>query len=340
MSDTFAESDESINKEEIIRERKRRKRLANKKYYESKKQKQERKAEESQSSEFELDEHEIVTRDFEKIREQFEIFDNFHFECVAEPPIINKTTSKIIEDTSSSESHVTVEKSEETSGSTCGFSSSEGEKKKKGDLLYNTADTSLFEFLLAINTIKNKHNLSDVAVSDILRVFQVILPRGNKVPKNLNLLEKKALNDQDGKHFKICCKCNSTKLIGSLKTLNLTNDTCDSCEKKMTSFVVFDLKSQLTKILKQKHNLDQIVQCNKTSRQKDFLVSDAFGAQIYQDALEKINSNEILLSFNLNTDGAPLTNSKNYSLWPLMGSILELNTRTRESFKNLVFFGK
>jgi hypothetical protein len=44
--------------------------------------------------------------------------------------------------------------------------------------------------------LKNKHSLSDSAVNDILKALQFILPKGNKVPKNLNLLEKNSLNEE------------------------------------------------------------------------------------------------------------------------------------------------
>ncbi len=43
--------------------------------------------------------------------------------------------------------------------------------------------------------------------------------------------------------------------------------------------------------------------------------------------------------YKLNSDGAPIANST-MALWPILGSILELEQSVRESFENLLIFGK
>lgn len=62
---------------------------------------------------------------------------------------------------------------------------------------------------------------------------------------------------------------------------------------------------------------------------------------IYQDYLEKqINQdNACIISFNLNTDGDSLLNGQNLSLWPILGTIVELKSTVREKFDNIVVFG-
>jgi hypothetical protein len=117
------------------------------------------------------------------------------------------------------------------------------EAKKSGEFIYSSSNTSLLEFLLTINIIKNKHNLSDAAINEILNVFHCVLPIGNKVPKNLNSLVKKAINDQDGEHLKVCTQCLATKTIGSLKTLKLSSEECDApeCKQMLTSFKKLNL---------------------------------------------------------------------------------------------------
>jgi hypothetical protein len=262
MSDTFAESSD----EQKIHERRKRRRNIDRKYYVNKKKKieQQRRANEtSDSSDYEVEVPAIVCKDVSKSSvEEFEIL------LQSEVDLPEVSFNKIDSESSLSTSSYTDEEDQaESSESVHGFSSSEEDKEKTGDLLYTNANTSLLEFLLTMSSIRNKHNLSEVAVNEILSVFRLVLPRGNKVPKNLNLLEKKAISDQDGEHFKICSRCNMTKSIGSLKTLKCSSDTCESCEKKMTSFVIFDLKSQLTKILTRKQNIDQIIKCQKKSRE-------------------------------------------------------------------------
>ena len=52
------------------------------------------------------------------------------------------------------------------------------------------------------------------------------------------------------------------------------------------------------------------------------------------------NLGNLIISFNLNTDGAQIVKHRGYKMWPLLGTITELNQRTREKFDNLVIFGK
>ncbi len=52
----------------------------------------------------------------------------------------------------------------------------------------------------------------------------------------------------------------------------------------------------------------------------------------------EVNS-KFILSFNLNTDGAPIVKSRGYSMWPLIGTIVELGQTSREKFENIVTFG-
>ena len=62
--------------------------------------------------------------------------------------------------------------------------------------------------------------------------------------------------------------------------------------------------------------------------------------KIYQTFLKTNFAEFLVISFILSTDGAPLTTSKNYKMWPVFGTILELNQTSREKFDNIVFFGK
>jgi len=46
-----------------------------------------------------------------------------------------------------------------------------------------------------------------------------------------------------------------------------------------------------------------------------------------------------IASININSDGAPLTKYKSFSIWPVIGTITELNQSTREIFENIIIFG-
>jgi hypothetical protein len=58
----------------------------------------------------------------------------------------------------------------------------------------------------------------------------------------------------------------------------------------------------------------------------------------YQSKIKDIDQ-ELVISFNLNSDGAPLTKHKSFSMWPVIGTINELNQSSRERFENIIIFG-
>ncbi|CAF1034006.1 unnamed protein product [Brachionus calyciflorus] len=108
----------------------------------------------------------------------------------------------------------------------------------------------------------------------------------------------------------------------------------------MSVMVRFDIESQLNEILVKNENFEQIKETNRKARNKNTdVISNATDANLYQEMVKKISLDKLIVSFNLNTDGCPLVKSKNYSLWPLLGTILELDQSNRESFKNAIIFG-
>ena len=116
-----------------------------------------------------------------------------------------------------------------------------------------------------------------------------------------------------------------------------------SCQSELIPFITFDLMYQLKSILSI-NNIDQIKKnVNKAKLFKtDFncaqSIFDTMQAESYQRFIKSFNG-ELVLSFILNTDGASLTVSKNYSMWPIFGTILELNPTSREKFINVVLLG-
>ena len=122
-----------------------------------------------------------------------------------------------------------------------------------------------------------------------------------------------------------------------MENYTLIKENC--CEKELKTFVSFNVKEQLNAILtpavvsQMRNNLNNAYQ-NRTE------INNAMDGRVYKKYLEKKKNSNLVLSFNLNTDGAPLVKSRTYSLWPLIGTITELNISSRESFKNMVIFGK
>jgi hypothetical protein len=341
MSDSFSELYSSDAVGQRDEEKKRRKRKYNKKYYQKLKK---FRVESSSGSTSDYEPHEalcdnkVVKNHFKNISVDY--FRNDHFDILThENSSMEQTEKKECYHTNSPDTSFSHES--ETHGTTDSShdSTSSDDSKESFEPLYRDCNISVLEFLLTMQTLKIKHNLSDNTINDFLKAIQAVLPKGNKVPKNLNNLEKKLIREDDGDHYKICSMCHKLKHAGTIKSLKIENENCETCNRLLISFVTFNIRNQLKNILSQKSHLRQIIENNKEARINSPVVHSAISGKIYQNALTKIDKNELVLSFNINTDGAPLTNSKNFSMWPLMGSILELNTKTREKFTNLIFFG-
>jgi hypothetical protein len=47
----------------------------------------------------------------------------------------------------------------------------------------------------------------------------------------------------------------------------------------------------------------------------------------------------VLRLYLINTDGAPLVESRNFSIWPVLATVVELNQSSREKFTNIINLG-
>ena len=61
-------------------------------------------------------------------------------------------------------------------------------------LLHESSKITLQDFLVSLNVLKTKHNMSDLVIKDILELFSLTLPKPNNVPKNNKFVEKKMFN--------------------------------------------------------------------------------------------------------------------------------------------------
>ncbi len=65
-------------------------------------------------------------------------------------------------------------------------------------MIYKESAISLKDFLVSLNTLKSKHNLSDLVFKDILAFCALILPKPNNIPKNNHFVEDKLFNKCEG----------------------------------------------------------------------------------------------------------------------------------------------
>lgn len=199
------------------------------------------------------------------------------------------------------------------------------------DLIYSDSKVNLKELAISFLILKYKHKLSVAALDDILNLFKLLIPSPNKCPKTsqslISILDIQCNTIQ----YDICQKCNNINISNKDKK-------CLTCLfDDIITFSIFDIIPQVEKLIKNKSYKNQILLANKNKKNNN-LISSALDASIYSE-LPKSKDNELTISFNINTDGAPLIKSRNHSIWPVLGTVVELNQSCREKFENIIIFG-
>jgi len=216
----------------------------------------------------------------------------------------------------------------------------ESDEEENEKMLYNESITTDSEFLCSLYAIKIKHKLGDSVLNDILFLIKSVLPQPNKCPKSVKgfdkLIPKKSLSC-----FHECCViCQEIKKSDSIENYKLSdNFTCERCSYQTSTFVTFDVQKQLESILNVK-NIIQIKKSLISAQRNTNEIYSALDGEIYKKYVSTNNLDNLIISFNLNTDGAQIVKHRGYKMWPLLGTITELNQKTREKFDNVVIFGK
>ena len=215
--------------------------------------------------------------------------------------------------------------------------------------MFDKSNTSIFDFYVSLYSLKIKHKISDSATNDILKFIREILPDKNNCPKNLKKIEKSFFHKHAGMFYTVCniCEKHSNGIlwgntISSKKTFcqAIINQASPSnfCGGELIPFVTFDIESQLKKILtneKIKMIKSNIVNAKKKTTSS---MHGPMDRSVYQNFIKDYDK-ELAISIFANTDGAPVGHSKNYSMWQVLGSIVELDNNCREKFSNMIYLG-
>jgi hypothetical protein len=207
--------------------------------------------------------------------------------------------------------------------------------KFDNDFLFESSATTVDDFLMCLLSIKFKHKLNTSTCNDILKLIKMILPSPNKCPINSSSFDLLFDDSLTGTVYDICIACNKVTTEQDIKKRH-----CQQCDKVLNQFFTCNYQPQVVQVLSKPNFIQQVINSNKRGRSADNKLHDAIDGGLYKEAVRNIPSDQLCVSLNINTDGAPLATSVSLNLWPMLASILELEPMSRESFKNMIFLGK
>jgi hypothetical protein len=206
------------------------------------------------------------------------------------------------------------------------------------EFIYKDSNIKSKEIFTSLLALKFKHKFSDLAMDDLIKLIKIMLPPSNNFPKTYKAIEKYFNIDPISNDFNLCSKCKS---IINANDKNNKSKICSSCSNnELIQFTVYNLKPQLENILKNKSYLNQIIKSNKqrTFQKQNELIATPLDGTLHRN-LPKDLENQISISLNINSDGAPIVKAKHFAIWPVLATIVELDQSSREKFQNVLILG-
>jgi hypothetical protein len=199
------------------------------------------------------------------------------------------------------------------------------------------SNISKSEHVMAIAAYATRHNLSNVALQDLLDIIKLHLPPANTSVQSVKILKEECGFDQNYLQFKFFC--------GICKK-NFTNneEKCSTPDCKGTTaeqeyFVKTDISIQLKELLERPGIWDSIQEGKDIPDSQ--IISDIKSGLEYRKLKQPgaFLDNPNNISFSLFTDGVPLFKSSSVSLWPVYLLVNELPPTERFLCKNMILWG-
>jgi hypothetical protein len=200
--------------------------------------------------------------------------------------------------------------------------------------IYMNSKITMKEFFFLFTKLRLDLNFNSKQVRLIINFIKHILPKPNNISVSKNFYKHFLTNEPKVTHHQVCIKCGRCPE-------NEMQKSCQTCEpeKKFSSFFSFEVKPQIDLILSKKSLSDQIIKSNDFSFCSSKPIENAFNGSIYRNASKK-KKKKLLVSLNINSDGAPICHSNSLNMWPIIATIVELDPQSRDKFENLIFIGK
>lgn len=216
-------------------------------------------------------------------------------------------------------------------------------------IMFESSNISVWEVFNMIQAMSRRFKFSGEVQQSVLEFTKILAgPKFENFNTTKYSMNKIYNPPDDRKTYVFFCPVCNTVLHDPIEKQNMTNKTtaiCEKCSKNylltMSSdnyFISVDLAYQIRLILENeeieraiKENVHQIR--NQSSDANT--ISDVYSSSRYMNCdyiAEKQDNNVIVLTLNVNIDGAPLFNTSKRSLWPIQAIINEIPVKLRHSF--------
>ncbi|KAE8745125.1 hypothetical protein FOCC_FOCC008190 [Frankliniella occidentalis] len=210
--------------------------------------------------------------------------------------------------------------------------------------------TTKFEVLLMVLSFALRHGLTSVAITDLLKMINVILGSNNDgiLPTSRYMFKKIFSSDMEFKFHMYCPDC--MIYIGEITQELKERKTapCRRCAKEVKVpgmqskdfFATLPVGSQIADFLE---GMDDVAdQLNyRWEREPSENIRDIYDGEIYKNLMKdgKFLSRRYNLSLTFSTDGATVFNSGCTSMWPIFFRLNELKPDIRFKDSNCMLAG-
>ncbi|XP_029665751.1 uncharacterized protein LOC115237071 [Formica exsecta] len=216
--------------------------------------------------------------------------------------------------------------------------------KNDKTIMFENSQTTVFQVILMIHTYCVRFNVSDEGRHALFNMAKIW---ADPKVENINYTKYKLSKRLDPteniyQYIFYCSKCNC--LLGKFVKKDLilnTQSICDKCQQNykittnaMNYFLSIDVKFQMKTLLEnvtiRKMLMENItIIKNRLKKKRINTINDVYDGELYKNLYNNQQENTILLTFNFNSDGAPISKSSKSGIWPIQIIINELPPRVR-----------
>lgn len=211
------------------------------------------------------------------------------------------------------------------------------------ETICDCSTTTRGEAMLMCLTLGMRHNLSWIAICDILKMINTVTTR-DSVPTTQYKLMKYFSTQKSGFKYHLYCPDCGKYLGDRSNAADQQMISCPTCRSnfkmnEMTSFfLTMNFRSQVVNLLNNPEVVKSLRQRFNRRKSSHDVLEDIYDGIMYKkmSAPGEILENEFNLSYTFNTDGCQAANSSKFTIWPIYVMINEFPQELRAKHMLLV----